>query len=55
VISATCADIRIGGEMAFYAPSHDFIQVPPHSRRFCRPAWRRRHAHLNAVESALTL
>lgn len=25
----TGADIRIGGDMAFYSPSHDFIQVPP--------------------------
>lgn len=29
VIAATGADIRIGGDMAFYAPGPDFIQVPP--------------------------
>ena len=29
VIAATGADFRIGGDKAFYAPSKDFIQVPP--------------------------
>lgn len=29
LISATGADIRIGGEQAFYAPSDDYIQLPP--------------------------
>jgi len=29
LIAATGADIRIGGERAFYVPSQDFIQVPP--------------------------
>lgn len=29
LIAATGADFRIGGERAFYAPSEDFIQVPP--------------------------
>ena len=34
IIAATKADIRIGGEMAFYSPSHDFIQVPPQEAYF---------------------
>lgn len=29
LIAATKADFRIGGDRAFYVPSHDFIQVPP--------------------------
>jgi antirestriction protein ArdC len=29
LIQATKADIRIGGERAFYAPAADYIQVPP--------------------------
>jgi antirestriction protein ArdC len=29
LIAATCADIRIGGDKAFYVPSLDFIQLPP--------------------------
>jgi antirestriction protein ArdC len=29
LIAATGADIRIGGDRAFYVPSADFIQVPP--------------------------
>ncbi len=29
LIAATGADFRIGGDMAFYSPSHDFVRVPP--------------------------
>jgi antirestriction protein ArdC len=29
LIAATGADFRVGGNMAFYSPSHDFVQVPP--------------------------
>lgn len=29
LIAATGADFRIGGDRAFYSPSHDFVQVPP--------------------------
>lgn len=35
VISATWADIRHGGDRAFYSPSGDFIQLP-HRRQFDR-------------------
>ena len=41
LIRATGADIRIGGNRAFYVPSADYIQVPPPSAffepiNFCR-------------------
>jgi antirestriction protein ArdC len=29
LIKATAADFRVGGDMAFYVPSADYIQVPP--------------------------
>jgi antirestriction protein ArdC len=29
VIAASGIDFRIGGDRAFYVPSHDFVQVPP--------------------------
>ncbi len=29
VIAASGVDFRVGGERAFYSPSHDFVQVPP--------------------------
>jgi antirestriction protein ArdC len=34
LIRATGADIRIGGNRAFYVPSEDYIQVPPPSAFF---------------------
>jgi len=45
VIVATGADIRIGGEMAFYSPSHDFIQVPPQQAYFEPINWYRTKLH----------
>ena len=45
VIAATGADIRIGGEMAFYSPSHDFIQVPPQQAYFEPINWYRTVLH----------
>ena len=45
VIAATGADIRIGGEMAFYSPSHDFIQVPPQEAYFEPINWFRTKLH----------
>jgi antirestriction protein ArdC len=39
------ADIRIGGEMAFYSPSHDFIQVPPQEAYFEPINWYRTVLH----------
>jgi antirestriction protein ArdC len=29
LVTATGADIRIGGDRAFYMPSADFVQLPP--------------------------
>ncbi len=45
VISATRADIRIGGSMAFYSTSHDFIQVPPQEAFFEPINWYRTKLH----------
>jgi antirestriction protein ArdC len=45
VIAATKADVRIGGEMAFYSPSHDFIQVPPQEAYFEPINWYRTKLH----------
>jgi antirestriction protein ArdC len=45
VIAATGADVRIGGDMAFYAPSHDFIQVPPQEAYFEPINWYRTKLH----------
>jgi antirestriction protein ArdC len=45
VITATGADVRIGGEMAFYSPSHDFIQVPPQQAYFEPINWYRTVLH----------
>lgn len=45
VITSTGADIRIGGEMAFYSPSHDFIQVPPQQAYFEPINWYRTKLH----------
>ena len=45
IIAATGADIRIGGEMAFYAPGPDFIQVPPQEAYFEPINWYRTKLH----------
>ena len=45
IIAATGADIRIGGEMAFYAPGQDFIQVPPQEAYFEPINWYRTKLH----------
>src|SRR5580700_5077908 len=41
LIDATGADFRIGGERAFYSPSHDFIQVPRPEAYFEPINWHR--------------
>jgi antirestriction protein ArdC len=41
IIAATGAEIRIGGDMAFYAPGPDFIQVPPQEAYFEPVNWYR--------------
>ena len=45
VIAATGADIKIGGELAFYSPSHDFIQVPPQQAYYEPIDWYRTVLH----------
>ena len=45
IIAATGANIRIGGEMAFYAPGPDFIQIPPQEAYFEPINWYRTKLH----------
>src|SRR6202049_2077557 len=45
LIAATSADFRIGGERAFYSPTHDFIQVPRPEAYFEPINWHRTAAH----------
>lgn len=45
LIAATGADIRIGGDMAFYAPGPDFIQLPPQEAYFQPIDWYRTKLH----------
>lgn len=45
VIAATGADIRTGGDMAFYAPGPDFIQVPSQEAYFEPINWYRTKLH----------
>lgn len=45
VVAATGADIRIFGDMAFYSPAHDFIQIPPQQAYFEPVNWYRTKLH----------
>ena len=45
LIAACGADFRIGGERAFYSPSHDFIQVPRPEAYFEPINWHRTALH----------
>jgi antirestriction protein ArdC len=45
LIAATGADFRIGGERAFYSPSHDVIQVPRPDSYFEPINWHRTALH----------
>jgi antirestriction protein ArdC len=45
LIAATGADFRIGGERAFYSPSHDFIQLPRPDAYFEPINWHRTALH----------
>ena len=45
LIRATGADLRTGGERAFYVPSVDYIQVPPPSAYFEPVNWHRTALH----------
>jgi antirestriction protein ArdC len=45
LIRATGADLRIGGDRAFYVPAGDYIQVPPPSAYFEPVNWHRTALH----------
>jgi antirestriction protein ArdC len=45
LICATGADLRIGGNRAFYVPTADYIQVPPPSAYFEPINWHRTVCH----------
>ncbi|MES2159187.1 MAG: zincin-like metallopeptidase domain-containing protein [Pseudomonadota bacterium] len=45
LIAATGADFRIGGDSAFYSPSHDFVQVPRPDAYFEPINWHRTAFH----------
>lgn len=45
LIRATRIDFRIGGSRAFYAPSEDYVQVPPPGAYFERINWHRTALH----------
>ena len=45
LIAATNADFRIGGDQAFYSPTHDFVQVPRPEAYFEPINWHRTALH----------
>ncbi len=45
LIKATGIDFRIGGDRAFYIPSHDYVQVPPPQAFFEPINWHRTALH----------
>jgi antirestriction protein ArdC len=45
LIKATGIDFRIGGSRAFYAPAHDYVQVPPPQAYFEPINWHRTALH----------
>ena len=45
LIKATGIDFRIGGNRAFYAPAHDYVQVPPPQAYFEPINWHRTALH----------
>lgn len=45
LIEATGIDFRIGGNRAFYAPAHDYVQVPPPQAYFDPINWHRTALH----------
>ena len=45
LIKATGVDFRIGGNRAFYAPAHDYVQVPPPQAYFEPIDWHRTALH----------
>lgn len=45
LIRASRIDFRVGGDRAFYAPAHDFVQVPPHDAFYEPINWYRTALH----------
>ena len=45
LIKATGIDFRIGGDRAYYAPTHDYVQVPPPQAYFEPINWHRTALH----------
>lgn len=45
LIKATGIDFRMGGNRAFYAPAHDYVQVPPPQAYFEPVNWHRTALH----------
>ena len=45
LIRATGADLRLGGDKAFYAPAHDYIQLPRPESYFEPINWHRTALH----------
>lgn len=45
LIGATGIDFRIGGDRAYYAPAHDYVQVPPPQAYFEPINWHRTALH----------
>lgn len=45
LIKASGIDFRIGGDRAFYAPAHDYVQVPPPAAYFEPINWHRTALH----------
>jgi antirestriction protein ArdC len=45
LIEATGIEFRIGGNRAFYAPSDDYVQVPPPAAYFEPINWHRTALH----------
>ncbi|MBB6014475.1 antirestriction protein ArdC [Aquamicrobium lusatiense] len=45
LIRATGIDFRIGGDRAYYAPAHDYVQVPPPQAYFEPINWHRTALH----------
>ncbi|WP_347270215.1 ArdC family protein [Rhizorhabdus histidinilytica] len=45
LIAATGIDFRIGGDRAYYAPAHDYVQVPPPQAYFEPINWHRTALH----------
>jgi antirestriction protein ArdC len=57
LIRASGADLRLGGDKAFYAPALDYVQVPPAGAAYFEPVnWHRTALHeLGHCQLAITV